>query len=77
MNDLVQKLRLESLLPVPSVVWPDDIVHPSDLLLATDRRRVLLEAVSGFRVRPLRTYRQRTPEEMADTPSLARSRRAA
>lgn len=71
MIDLVQSLRLESLLPVPPVVWPDDIVHPSDLVLAAARRRELLGAVAGFRVRPLRTYRQRSPEEMAERRAAA------
>lgn len=50
--------------PPPRV--PDDFRHPSDTDEACARRRqVLVEAMAGFRVRPYRTYRQRTPQEIA------------
>jgi hypothetical protein len=78
-DDLLRALLVERQRPIsPRPTLPDDFRHPSDSDEAcARRRRVLVEAMSGFRVRPYRTYRQRTPEEIADMPSLARSRRAA
>lgn len=66
-DDLLRTLLAERLRPIPPrPPWPDDIVHPSDMLLATSRRRVLVDAMAGFRVRPYRTYRQLTPQELAE-----------
>lgn len=77
-DDLLQALLVERQRPVSPRPQESGFVHPTDTPEACARRRqILLEAVSDFRVRPLRTYRQRSPEELADTPSLARSRRAA
>lgn len=68
-DELLLALAAERHRPRPPCRWEVDT--PA---LCADRRRVLVDALDGFK---LRRYRQRSPEEMADTPSLARSRRAA
>ena len=66
-DEILRALLVERQRPVPARPQvPDDFRHPSDTDEAcAQRRRVLVEAMAGFRVLPYRMYRQRSPVEMA------------
>lgn len=67
---ILRALLVERQRPVPARPRvPDGFRHPSDTDEAcARRRRVLVDALVGFRLRP---YRQRSPVEMAERRAAA------